>query len=75
MRQVLQIKSWARALVDLRSRATSLCLTESDLPSSRPGFGAGTARSESQVLRDRRDEKRASIKMRNCRRMRDERWA
>src|SRR6516162_67101 len=48
VRQVLQIKSWARALVDLRSRATSLCLTESDLPSSRPGFGAGTARSESQ---------------------------
>jgi hypothetical protein len=27
------------------------------------------------VLRDRRDEKRASIRMRNCRRMRDERWA
>jgi hypothetical protein len=27
------------------------------------------------MLRDRRDEKRASIWMRNCRRMRDERWA
>jgi hypothetical protein len=27
------------------------------------------------LLRDRRDEKRASIRMRNCRRMRDERWA
>jgi transposase-like protein len=28
-----------------------------------------------EMLRDRRDEKRASIRMRNCRRMRDERWA
>jgi peptide/nickel transport system substrate-binding protein len=32
-------------------------------------------RSNAGLLRDRRDEKRASIRMRNRRRMRDERWA
>jgi hypothetical protein len=38
-------------------------------------LGLSGIMSEAELLRDRRDEKRASIRMRKCRRMRDERRA